>query len=83
MGPCHHLGNHDFKKYGITERVFIQKDHSILFLEQVEIMATSALAPFFARLFCSALDLVMMFTLTILNNNNLGDENSTIVSEIL
>ena len=57
--------------------------HSILFLEQVEIMATSVLTSFCSRLDCSDYNLVMRFTLIILNSNDLRDEPSTKVIEML
>ena len=66
--------------YASFDRVILR---SILFLEQVEIMATSVLTPFCSRLDCSAYNLVMRFTLIILNNNDLGDEPSTKVIEML
>ena len=81
MWTYHQLCNNGFKKYE-NKCKFLQSEtlisDSILFLEQVEIVATS-LNTYFYRSFCAAFNLKMMLTCRVLNNENIQDEAFTAI----
>ena len=79
MWTYHQLWDSGFKKYE-NKCKFLQSEtlisHSILFLEQDEIMATGTLTPIFYCSFCAAYNWTMQLTCRVLNNENIQDDNN-------
>ena len=86
MGTYHQLCDDGFKKYknkckSLRSETLIS--HSILFLEQVKIIAAGTQTPSFHCTFYAAYNLMIMLKCRVVNNENITNEASTAIIKII